>query len=105
MSGETPTLDWVAHWAADLALGRKPPKSGPQVVPWMPDPSWGPRAVAWVEARIVALCLWRGRHVILERMPPQPPPPPTPGELLASSMTELPALPPTAGGLCPPAKV
>lgn len=33
------------------------------------------------------------------------PPTPTPGELLAASMRDLPALPPTAGGLCAPAKV
>lgn len=35
----------------------------------------------------------------------QPPPTPTPGELLAASMPTLPALPPTAGGLCSPARV
>lgn len=36
---------------------------------------------------------------------PLRPPTPTPGELLAESMRLLPALPPTAGGLCSPAKV
>ena len=107
-------LRWVAVELAESVLRhlrdphrrRDPSLSGsgrPERVEWMPDEGFTPLQLAWVSLQIEDYCSRRGRPIVLvDRR--YPPPAPTPGELLASSMSRLPALPPTAGGLMPPAK-
>lgn len=78
-------------------------KGRPERLPCYPDPGHSPMVQAWIIAEIEHRCAKRGRPIVLVRLDLSPPTP-TPGELLASSMSRLPALPPTAGGLCLPVK-
>lgn len=94
---------WLAEHLAKSILERPcdPKLKGrPERVPCRLDPMFSQLANAWMAAEIEDYCARRGRPIVLVEMPADPPTP-TPGELLAATMTKLPALPPTAGGLLP----
>ena len=93
-------LRWLADWMVQQVMDH--PGTPPKKVQWIPDPSYPPEAMVWLQTEVEAECLRRGLTVILQMQDqPERPMPPTPGELLAASMTKLPALPPTAGGYLP----
>ena len=99
-------LLWLAEHLAKLILERPCDprlKGRAERIPCRMDPSCSPLVTAWIIAEVENYCAKRGRPVVLASMD-RLPLPPSPGELLASSMSRLPALPPTAGGLVAPAK-
>ena len=98
-------LRWLAEALVQhhLESPRDPSQRDPcPKVPWIPDSSYSPLQTAWLEREMESICSKRGRPMQLVRVDSFDPPTPTPGELLASSMSRLPALPPTAGGLTSP---
>lgn len=96
-------LRWVADWM--IRQVAEHPHPSPRRIQWIPDPSFTPQEVSWLRSVVEDAYLASGQVVLLQRAEePERPFPPTPGELLAASMRDLPALPPTAGGLCPPQK-
>lgn len=84
---DVPDLEALAWWIR---------QRGERVVYMVPIPDrWPPSRRKELESMV------RPVMVVWEEPQTQPP---TPGELLAEAMKLLPALPPTAGGLCPPQK-